>query len=329
MLVAETRHNLFAEGGNGSVKVSAAGFSPSGEDSFSASFATLEARGDLNGVEAEAEAFAGLFRCGLYDDMGLPHSGTPGQAVVLLSQSRIISTSPLTICKTGNIVYCEGRGIRPMRMSDEITELAAALAAAHAEIEDATKDARNDHFKSRYADLAAVKAVIREPLAKHGIFVIQPSRTEVVHDSFWVEVDTVLMHKSGQFMSECLRMPVSKADAHGVGSAVTYARRYGLMAMLNIAADDDDGNAAVADKGPAKGSPITFKKDPNRPSVMSAATLEKGKEAATKGTSALRDFYKAMDSAERESLSSVTLAEWKSTAAKVDALAQNIEVPDA
>lgn len=131
-----------------------------------------------------------------------------------------------------------------MQMSDTIAALATALAAAQGEIEDATKAGINPHFKSRYADLAAVRAVIRGPLSKHGLSIVQLPRAQ--HGV--VEVDTMLIHKTGEYISETLRMPVNpqQMNAHGIGSAITYARRYGLMSILCLAADDDDGNAAVA-----------------------------------------------------------------------------------
>jgi len=128
-----------------------------------------------------------------------------------------------------------------MQMSDTFSALFGALAEAQGEIEDATKAGINPHFKSKYADLAAVRAVIRGPLAKHGLAVIQLPRAQ----NGVVEVDTMLTHKSGEYISETLRMPVAQMNAHGIGSAITYARRYGLMSILCLAADDDDGNAAV------------------------------------------------------------------------------------
>lgn len=137
-----------------------------------------------------------------------------------------------------------------MRMSDSITELAGALAKAQGQIEDATKDATNPHFKMKYADLASVRRAVRKPLAENDLAVTQFLRTEVGgpdgrDQRLWVELDTMVLHKSGEWMMECLRMPVLKSDPQGIGSAATYARRYGLMAMLGVAPDDDDdGNAA-------------------------------------------------------------------------------------
>ncbi|WP_339335930.1 ERF family protein [uncultured Maricaulis sp.] len=134
-----------------------------------------------------------------------------------------------------------------MQKSDTITALAAALSAAQGEIEGAKKDSTNPHFKSKYADLGAVWDACRGPLTKHGLAVVQFPRSE----NGCVLVETVLTHKSGEWMSETLALPVSRQDAQGYGSAMTYARRYSLMSVAGIAPEDDDGNAAVAGKTPA------------------------------------------------------------------------------
>ena len=129
-----------------------------------------------------------------------------------------------------------------MKMSETISELALALSKAQGQIEDATKDGINPAFKSKYADLSAYRAVIREPLAVNDLAIIQLPRTR----PGYVEVETILIHKSGEFISESLEIPVPKFDAHGIGSGITYGRRYGIMSILCLAAVDDDGNAAVA-----------------------------------------------------------------------------------
>jgi hypothetical protein len=129
-----------------------------------------------------------------------------------------------------------------MKMSETIGELATALAKAQGQIEAATKGSVNPAFKSKYADINALRDAIREPLATNDLSILQFPRTSDNR----VEVETMILHKSGEFMSEVLSMPVGKPDAHGIGSALTYARRYGMSAILNLAADDDDGNAAVA-----------------------------------------------------------------------------------
>ena len=139
-----------------------------------------------------------------------------------------------------------------MRTSDSIAKLAAALSKAQGEMEDAAKDRENPHFKSKYADLAAVRKVTRPVLAKYGLSVVQlpmPTETGVV-------LQTRLVHDSGEFIEGELPLVTQGIGMQGVVSAVTYARRTMLQSVLGIAADDDDdGEAAQGrDKPAAKGS---------------------------------------------------------------------------
>jgi hypothetical protein len=118
-----------------------------------------------------------------------------------------------------------------------------ALAAAQAEMGKALKDSSNPHFKSKYADLASVMDACMPALSRHGIAVLQPA----FDDDSGRYVKTIFVHGETGESTEC-RVPliVAKNDMQGYGSAVTYARRYGLMGMAGIAPDDDDGNAAAA-----------------------------------------------------------------------------------
>ncbi len=132
---------------------------------------------------------------------------------------------------------------KTMNKSESIAALAAALSKAQGEMKGAKKDSANPFFKSKYADLASVVEAIREPLTKNGLSYIQltePSEKEEVR------VETVLMHGSGEWVSGITAVPVTKADAQGYGSAMTYARRYGLQSICGIPAEDDDGNAAAS-----------------------------------------------------------------------------------
>ncbi len=134
-----------------------------------------------------------------------------------------------------------------MQKSDSIKELATALAKAQGQLENASKASVNPHFKSKYADLAEVINTIRPVFAEHGLSVMQcPS-----FDAGIVSVETVLMHSSGEFIASTVSAPVSKQDAQGVGSAITYCRRYALAAVAGIAQEDDDANGAVG-KAPQK-----------------------------------------------------------------------------
>ncbi|WKN20859.1 ERF family protein [Azotobacter vinelandii] len=128
-----------------------------------------------------------------------------------------------------------------MNKSEQINELATALAKAQGELENAAKSSNNLHFKSKYADLAEILNTVRPVFSANGLSVSQcPS-----FEAGIVSVETVLMHSSGQWMSSVISAPVSKQDAQGVGSAITYCRRYSLAAVAGIAQEDDDANSAV------------------------------------------------------------------------------------
>ena len=128
-----------------------------------------------------------------------------------------------------------------MLKSENINELGSALAKAQGAIEGALKDTANPFFKTKYADLSSVWDACRQQLTVNGLSIVQtPTEAES-----GIGVETMLIHSSGQWLSNTFTMPVSKADAQGVGSAITYARRYALAAMVGVAPEDDDGNAAT------------------------------------------------------------------------------------
>jgi len=129
-----------------------------------------------------------------------------------------------------------------MQTSENITDLAMALAKAQALIKPASKDATNPHFKSRYADLPAVWEACRKPLTDNGLSVVQ---MPVDAGEGRVGLTSVLMHSSGQYISSTVSTKLTQDSAQGIGSALTYLRRYALAALVGIVADeDDDGNAA-------------------------------------------------------------------------------------
>jgi hypothetical protein len=133
-----------------------------------------------------------------------------------------------------------------MNSSTEINELAAALVAAQSEFTPALKTSVNPHFKSKYADLETAISAAQPALLKHGIAVLQGSSGDVLASS--ISITTRLLHKSGQWIEDTLTLPAANRgnfDAQSVGSAITYGRRYSYMAMLGIAAEDDDGNSSV------------------------------------------------------------------------------------
>jgi hypothetical protein len=140
------------------------------------------------------------------------------------------------------------------RRSETIALLAPALAAAQAEFSPIAKDRENPHYGNRYATLDAIMDMVRPVLTRHGLTVLHD--TDMLHEVKTVEVTTALLHKSGEWVGCAVAMPIEKLTAQGVGSAITYGRRYGLGALLGITADeDDDGNAASQQERPARAQP--------------------------------------------------------------------------
>jgi hypothetical protein len=199
-----------------------------------------------------------------------------------------------------------------MKMSESITAIAPALVKAQTLIEDAVKDSSNPAFRSKYADLSAVLAVIREPMAMNDLCVLQsPARAEG-----GVEVETLILHKSGEWISQNCFIPINKWDAHGTGSGITYGRRYGLMSIFCIGTEDDDGNTAVE-------RPMAPKQlnAPPKQIIMAPKQLEiraEAKEAAKKGIDAFRDYYKGLTPEARQVLQGEFLNEVRSIASNAD-----------
>lgn len=125
--------------------------------------------------------------------------------------------------------------------------ISAALVKAQRGFAPALKTSSNPHFKSKYADLAACVEAVIDSLNANGIALIQKQHP----CDHGVSVETVFVHESGECLSAgVLTVPASKQDPQGYGSALTYARRYSLMAACGIAPEDDDGNAAKKKAGP-------------------------------------------------------------------------------
>ena len=140
---------------------------------------------------------------------------------------------------------------QPEWKSKEINELAKALSSAQAEMKGAASKSKNPFFNSSYADLHAVIEAAMPILSKHGLSVVQlPEGVERITNgdkgSMFLNVGTTLMHSSGQWIHSTVPIPLdSPLNAHKLGSALTYGRRYGLASMAGIAQFDDDGNMNV------------------------------------------------------------------------------------
>ncbi len=136
---------------------------------------------------------------------------------------------------------CGDAGPSSVRKSATIVKLALALAKAQGEMKNPPKDSINPHFKSKYADLATVRDSVMPVLNRHGLAVLQlPCECDGLP-----ALTTLLMHESGEWVETTMLLRPGKMDPQGVGSALTYARRYSLQSIAGVAADDDDdGNAA-------------------------------------------------------------------------------------
>lgn len=133
-----------------------------------------------------------------------------------------------------------------MNQSTTIANLAEALAKAQSKIKKADLDAKNPHYDSRYATFSSVREASREALSENGLAVVQSVNSEP--DGYHLE--TTLMHSSGEFITAKLKLLLGKSDMQGLGSAITYAKRYQFAAMVGVVdEEDDDGNGA---SGPSK-----------------------------------------------------------------------------
>lgn len=132
-----------------------------------------------------------------------------------------------------------------MTHSESIAALAAALAAAQGELAPVAFDRDNPFFHSRYATLTALREAMRPVFAGHGLSVIQGAGPDG-------GIETTILHSSGEWLTSAgLPMKPAKDDPQGIGSLITYARRYGLAAACGLVADeDDDGNRATHGKAP-------------------------------------------------------------------------------
>lgn len=126
-------------------------------------------------------------------------------------------------------------------------QIATALVKAQQQMGTATKSSNNPFFKSKYADLNAIREACIPALNENGIVALQP----IVHIDGKNFVKTLLLHESGESIEGLTEIVYSKQnDAQAQGSGITYARRYGLQSLCNVGADDDDGNAASKPQAP-------------------------------------------------------------------------------
>ena len=182
-------------------------------------------------------------------------------------------------------------------MSDYDTNIAAALVGAISELEDPHMDARNPHFKNRYATLKSCLDTVRPALARHGLVLMQfvmPS------SNGGDRLVTRLLHESGGFMEDEGITLVGADNMQKLGSAISYARRYGLLAILGLVGDpDDDAEIASAPTAPPKAKPtpvpvvsddIPFDKSDEREDLIAWSNDAKANIGRIRNTAELRSW---------------------------------------
>ena len=178
--------------------------------------------------------------------------------------------------------------------SATVTELFKALSKAQSKIEGAVKDSTNPHFRSSYADLESVWSAIRKQLADNGLSVAQLVTTIKTETGHMMAVKTVLGHSSGEYISTVSPINPVKADPQGVGSAITYMRRYALAAIVGVYQTDDDANSASSVG--AYNGPTVQPKSKGVPNVTPEdAKKEKTKQLDTAKRAELLEAAKTMN----------------------------------
>lgn len=203
-----------------------------------------------------------------------------------------------------------------MEKSEQINELAAALSKAQAKIESATKSAKNPFYRSSYADLPACWDACRGPLTSNGLSVVQLMDTS----ENGIVLESVLLHSSGQWISCHYPVKPVKDDPQGLGSALTYSRRYSLMALVGLVADneDDDGNAASGHK-----EPVSVESSMDAGLSRREHFKAEGMEAAEGGSYVLATWWKKLQPSEQRTLEKFKNETLKPIAEAVDNEAAN------
>lgn len=168
-----------------------------------------------------------------------------------------------------------------MRTSENIDQLATALASAQSEMKNAKLNKVNPHFKSKYADLAEVLNTVRPVYSKHGIAIVQSTG----FDGGMVSVTTALVHKDGGYITSVASCTPAKTDGQGIGASTTYLRRYSLAAACGVAQEDLDGNDSAHNRPAAA---------PAKPSNQLLDLLAATEDATSEEV--LRNLYKATES---------------------------------
>jgi hypothetical protein len=203
-----------------------------------------------------------------------------------------------------------------MNKSEQINELAAALAKAQSELEGAKADSENPFFKSKYADLASVWEALRKPLSKNGLSVSQC----LEHQEGKTILTSLLMHSSGQFISSSMPVISEKPGPQAMGSAISYARRYSLAALTGVYQADDDAEGAHGRPAP---SVVSKPKEVTTPVVPktkpSLTTFSEADVPMFDSTSPLLDQAKpSIDELRKQVLDVAKVSKWTTNEVKAE-----------
>lgn len=171
-----------------------------------------------------------------------------------------------------------------MEQSESITELAAALAAAQGELKAVSKTGKSNYGK--FVELGAALEHVLPILSKQGLSVTQ---MPVIGDDNTTHMVTMLMHKSGEWIKSTYPVRMQQTTPQGQGSAITYARRYALMAVVGIAGDDDDGQAGTDGNTPETRRPAAPRTAPPAPVSKPARPVDRARITAFLRASGVQD----------------------------------------
>lgn len=214
--------------------------------------------------------------------------------------------------------------------SESITELAASLAKAQGEFANPAKDKTakvrlkaGGEYSFNYADLASVMDAIRSPLARNGLAVIQAPQVEYFESAALVTLTTRLLHSSGQWIETKVSIGADEQRAQVVASAITYAKRYAIQALLGVVAEeDDDGNAASGNSASIQSRHPRQQEQPKQPAPAAS------NPAATRFDKARASLIAKMGADEAEhQIAAIKRKHGETTPAKLKAL-EEIEALD-
>ena len=158
-----------------------------------------------------------------------------------------------------------------------VNQIAPALLKAQRKIGAAKKETANPFFRSKYADLGSVMEACKEALNDEGIVVLQP----VSSDNTGHYVETILLHESGESLTSKMRLELSKTDMQQLGSAISYARRYGLQSMMFIPAEDNDAEGTMNRTKPVSATPAVKVATVQQTDVSTTAPTETTTKASS------------------------------------------------